>query len=171
MSLREGTGRRTREKSGGSAGKRRIGHPAGCEIVVDGEPISNQNPDRKGTKTRWKRRVNAAARAALGEGAVPYGGELSVLVIYFYIGRTERDLDNIAKPILDGMNNVVYHDDRQISHLVLRKTEQEMMSGVPDLPAEVVTRLGRRGHEAFVYVRIEDGPDHRDWPVAVGRRR
>jgi hypothetical protein len=160
MSVQERTGRR--------AGGTRLAHPRGCEFVVDGEPISKQNPNRAGSKRRWQERVNAAARAALGGDIVPYGGELSVLVVYFFVGQTDRDLDNIAKPILDGMNHVVYHDDRQICHLVLRKTEQAMMSGVKDLPVEVVTRLGRRGRESFVYIRIEDGPDHRGWPVALG---
>lgn len=164
MSVIERPGRRTGKAGGGGT---RLTHPHGCEFVVDGEPISRQNPDRAGSKRRWQERVNAAARAVLGGDAVPYGGELSVLVVYFYAGRTDRDLDNIAKPILDGMNHVIYHDDGQISHLVLRKTEQAMMSGVPDLPAEVVTRLGRRGRESFVYVRIEDGPDHRGWPVQM----
>lgn len=169
MSVQERTGRRT--ERGASTGGPRLTHPRGCQFVVDGEPISKQNPDRNGSKRRWRERVNAAARAALGEGAVPYGGELSVLVVYFYAGQTDRDLDNIAKPILDGMNDVVYHDDRQIAHLVLRKTEQALMSGVPDLPVEVVTRLGRHGRESFVYIRIEDGPDHRDWPPAIAPRR
>ena len=32
-----------------------------------------------------------------------------------------RDLDNLSKSVLDGMNQVVYHDDRQITRLHLSK--------------------------------------------------
>ena len=37
--------------------------------------------------------------------------------------RRRRDLDNLAKAVLDGMNGVLYDDDSQIDNLIIRRGE------------------------------------------------
>lgn len=48
-------------------------------------------------------------------------GDLSAF-IYIMGGHTARkDVDNMAKSILDGLNGVAYHDDSQVQRLVVSK--------------------------------------------------
>lgn len=53
------------------------------------------------------------------------------------------DIDNLAKSVLDGMNNVVYKDDKQVAHLDVRRS-YEMAQGV----YIKVTKIGLSKSEA-----------------------
>jgi len=46
---------------------------------------------------------------------------LTVLLIANPPDRRRRDLDNLAKAVLDGMNGVLYDDDSQIDNLIIRR--------------------------------------------------
>jgi crossover junction endodeoxyribonuclease RusA len=46
---------------------------------------------------------------------------LTVLLIARPPDRRRRDLDNLAKAVLDGMNGVLYDDDSQIDNLIIRR--------------------------------------------------
>ena len=45
----------------------------------------------------------------------------SVVIVVHEPDRRSRDLDNFAKPILDGLTGVVWFDDRQIDDLHIRR--------------------------------------------------
>lgn len=61
----------------------------------------------------WAMRVTAAARAVWPEGKPPMAGDVEVWISEFSEFAT-RDRDNMAKPVLDAMQGVVYGDDRQV---------------------------------------------------------
>jgi Holliday junction resolvase RusA-like endonuclease len=81
------------------------------EFVVLGPPVSNQSPGPN--LTTW--RTTVAGIAALNWPRPLLTRELKAVILNFYAGsRPSVDLDNMSKPILDVMQNVVYGDDRQI---------------------------------------------------------
>jgi crossover junction endodeoxyribonuclease RusA len=66
----------------------------------------------------WQNAVGWAAREQLGN--VMLDGDLRVK-IYFFLLRDTADLDNLAKGVLDGMQGIVYKNDKQIKELHLVK--------------------------------------------------
>lgn len=46
-------------------------------------------------------------------------GRVSVYVFLKYKSRVRPDLDNAAKTVLDALNGVAYHDDKQIRYLAV----------------------------------------------------
>src|SRR5262245_61408138 len=85
------------------------------EFVVPGPPISNQQSTSQGKAnlTAWSATVRAAAQ---GMWAKPFlTGELKAIIINFYAGNEPSvDVDNMSKPILDALQQLVYDNDRQI---------------------------------------------------------
>ncbi len=47
----------------------------------------------------------------------------AVRIQVFFGDRRRRDVDNVAKSILDALNKVVYWDDHQVSTLVVQRME------------------------------------------------
>ena len=66
----------------------------------------------------------AVARAVLAARAAKhYAGELRVSIVAFPPDRRARDLDNLLKAVLDGMQNAgVYLSDSQITTLSITKS-------------------------------------------------
>jgi hypothetical protein len=127
---------------------------------VPGAPRSaNANPR---SRRRWRDRVAVAARERLHEAGGPIGQDVAVLIIYFYQGETALDADNIAKSLLDGLKGVVFHDDRQVSELLIRKTQLSAglsLFGASAVLLEAIELMSRAGSD-FVYVRATVAPDH-----------
>ena len=122
------------------------------EFVAVGIPVSNQSPG-PGLQA-WKATVRAAAMAAWGNQAI-LAIELKAILIHFY--KTKKppvDLDNMSKPILDELENIVYDEDRQVRQLEiahLRINDPFVFVGVsPILVSAIVSG------NPFVYTRIED---------------
>lgn len=68
----------------------------------------------------------------------------------------DGDLDNIAKPILDGLNGVVWSDDRQIARLTLRRVRRDAdpPTVFADTPARVLEAIAASASNAeFIFVR------------------
>jgi hypothetical protein len=81
------------------------------EFVVPGPPVSNQSPGPN--LTTW--RATVAGAATLNWPNLPLTGELKAIIINFWTGnKPSVDVDNLSKPILDAMRQIVYNDDRQI---------------------------------------------------------
>jgi len=130
------------------------------EFIVPGAPRSaNANPR---SRRRWRERVSQAARTQLDEEGELTDQDASVLIIYFYWGDTALDVDNIAKSLLDGLKNIVFHDDRQVSELLVRKTRLASgvsLFGATALLLDAMERMSQT-HSDFVYVRVSSAPDH-----------
>lgn len=92
------------------------------------------------------------------ENAAITGSELSVMIVYYYDGATDLDLDNIAKPVLDAMVGAVYVDDSQVSQLLLRKSPLLKLAVLNDAEPSLLDAIDQG--ENFVYVRIGDAPNH-----------
>lgn len=122
------------------------------ELLIPGVPISHQTK-RSGSLERWKAFVRETARRALPEGHFALQGPLDVTIYFFPQAPLGADLDNCAKPILDGMGHCVYVEDSQIERLVL----QRFVPGRP-LPVGEVTEVlevALASSEPVIYIRID----------------
>lgn len=128
------------------------------EFIVEGPPLSQQTRDRARLQA-WKNAIRAEAARRWPQGQPPVTGSLLIVVVYFHEGDVIRlDNDNMVKPIQDALNGVVYGDDRQITDIRARKTRLDGRFRARGMSA-VVAEGFVRGTK-FVYVRIEEAPDH-----------
>jgi len=89
------------------------------EFTINGPPVSAQTKNRPRLQA-WKQDVRNAAVAALPPGAVPSNANVNVVITYYYDGDTP-DVDNIIKPIQDGLIGVIFVDDNQVMETKSRK--------------------------------------------------
>jgi hypothetical protein len=132
------------------------------EFIVVGTPRSANAPNR--SRRRWCERVARAARERLREEGVPdpTDQDLTVLIIYFYQGETALDVDNTAKPLIDGLKGVVFRNDQQVSEIRVRKSR--FSAGLPLAGAslyllDAIERMSQISSD-FAYVRTDPAPDH-----------
>jgi crossover junction endodeoxyribonuclease RusA len=81
------------------------------------------------------------------------------IATYFWSKSSLIDNDNWVKPIQDALIGLVFVDDRQITDTTLRKTNVYGPFFIGKQPQILVEAI--RLAEEFVYVRIEEMPDHR----------
>lgn len=102
--------------------------------VVNGHAYT---PER--TRTHENKIVMLARNAMILSGEEPFTGLVSIS-IWFYLPnhRSEPDIDNLIKAVLDGLNGVAYTDDKQVVAVHAYKhfntcprTEIEILSVVP----------------------------------------
>ena len=100
-------------------------------FVVEGPPQPKERP-RRGANGRWytpgatvayERAVGACGLAAglrpgLGER---HTGEYRVVVRLWFKDRRRRDVDNVVKAIMDGLNGIAFMDDSQVVEMTIRR--------------------------------------------------
>jgi crossover junction endodeoxyribonuclease RusA len=130
------------------------------EFVVHGIPRTIQTK-RSATKTEWKQKVATKARERLVEAPFYINDGCSAVIVYYYVGSTELDVDGISKLILDSLENIAYDDDKIVEQVIVRKTNQIGLeiSNPPPLLAEALL-----ANENLVYVRIDAEPNHAEMP-------
>lgn len=93
---------------------------------VPGPPVGKQRPrvTRGRTFTPKKTRAYEASIAmhARMAGVTPSDGPVHVRIMACMPDKRRRDLDNVIKAVLDGLNGVAYHDDAQVTQIVAEKT-------------------------------------------------
>jgi crossover junction endodeoxyribonuclease RusA len=122
------------------------------ELIVPGTPISLGASPR--SKNMWRAKVAAAAQSALPISHVLVADPVRATVMYFYV-RTDLDLDNILKPILDSMNGIVYVDDSQIVNIMAAKRDIAGSYVLADVSPILVQHLASGINNDFVFIAIE----------------
>ena len=88
------------------------------EFVLKGPPVSlNAMFQSKASRKRyrnWVHQVNATARASWPADVKPVRSNSVTVTLTCYHTEAPPDVDNILKPICDGMKGVVYEDDKQV---------------------------------------------------------
>jgi crossover junction endodeoxyribonuclease RusA len=128
------------------------------EFVVIGDPVSYQSHNRERLK-QWQESVRQAAELAWSSNPLIESPCLLLVVYYFGPRPVLLDNDNLIKPIQDALNGLVYRDDKQITDTIIRRTsvaQTFVISNNSDILLEAIRRS-----EGFLYVRVEDAPDHR----------
>ena len=119
------------------------------EFCVEGVALSAQAKVRAHLRA-WQGKVASRARAAAGDAGI-IEDAVDVHISEFSETRT-RDRDNVAKPILDAMQGIVFIDDRQVLRLESDWCDINGQYRVRYISMAVATALsvGRR----FVWIRI-----------------
>lgn len=108
----------------------------GIVFFVPGTPPTKQNFDPGHRKTErvkaWEEAVGWAAKSALQEFPLfeRLTGPVKVDLRFLLPDHKRRDLDNLAKPTLDGCNGILWDDDSQINDLSLVKNINKKTPGV-----------------------------------------
>jgi Holliday junction resolvase RusA-like endonuclease len=104
----------------------------------------------------WRAAVAAEAKKSWNN--LPLSGRLKAVVINFHIGdKPSLDLDNMSKPILDVMQQIVYADDRQIRQAELTHVRIDAPFVIVGASKLIVSNV-QAGND-FVCIRIEDVVD------------
>jgi crossover junction endodeoxyribonuclease RusA len=121
------------------------------EFVILGPPVSNQSPGPN--LMTWRATV---AGEAQNQWAKPLlAVSLKAIIINFYAGnRPSVDVDNMSKPILDVMQQIVYDDDRQITQAEITHVKIGGPLVIVGVSKVLVSAI--QSGKQFVYVRIED---------------
>ena len=101
------------------------------KIRIDGEPIPAARPRFSGKRAyqpkrnvEYRKQVQAAALVAM-DGREPLTGEVVASVKLFRkykpTARIFGDVDNHLKALFDGMNQIVFADDAQITKCLVEK--------------------------------------------------
>ena len=77
----------------------------------------------------WQDRVREEASLAM-RGHDLLQGDLSVYLDFYLPDRRRKDLDNLAKGVLDACNGLVWQDDQQIVELHLTKSFSSKECGI-----------------------------------------
>jgi Holliday junction resolvase RusA-like endonuclease len=128
------------------------------EFVVLGPPVSNQQSTSAG-------KANLATwRAAIAVAAIPLwtkpliADALKAIIINFFNGnKPSVDVDNMSKPILDELQEIVYHDDRQITQAEIAHVQIKSAFSIVGVSKILLNAIQAGSH--FIYVRLEDPVD------------
>ncbi len=101
-------------------------------------------------------KVRGAAALEWGD-QVALDSAVSVTIVYFYKDGSV-DVDNMIKPILDALVQLVITDDSLVAQVIARKTELRPGLTVRNASAELAAVIDRGSD--FVYVRVSEPPDH-----------
>lgn len=101
----------------------------------DGKPHSYEDPATR----RYEQKVGHCARKVRPEGW-PLGAEYRLTVHAVYPDRRVADISNVAKAIEDGLDEVLYEDDRQVVELeASREVSGECEEGLVLVRVEVIS--------------------------------
>ena len=138
------------------------------------KPASAQ---KRGKNARYKQDLRDAAMSQVGEAKTPVlDGELYARITYFHAEKTELDVDNIPKPILDTLIGIVYDDDHRISQCLITRVSQKDYSLEEDyfLPNvyEDLTNLLAEDHKDVLYVEVGNVSSHKVYsgPIDGGEK-
>ncbi|MBV9786926.1 MAG: RusA family crossover junction endodeoxyribonuclease [Chloroflexi bacterium] len=93
-------------------------------------------------KQGYQARLQGQARTSMPANQL-LDGEVYARITWFHSEKTQSDIDNIVKPILDALNGVVYADDRQIVKCLSERvdTTRDFALSAPPGPADVYQEL------------------------------
>lgn len=125
------------------------------EFVIAGTPLSLQASPQ--SLARWKRIIGDAANNRLreGDGIVWIDDRpLAVTILCFFAEPMTGDIDNVVKPILDGMTGVVYRDDRVVERVLIQRFEPGYDWSIS--PGSNAMLRALADPPPIVYVRVDD---------------
>lgn len=125
------------------------------EFALEGPPVSlnaKEGTPRSRKRYRdWVHKVGAAAQAVWSSEVAPVTSNRVLVTVSCYHSVAPPDVDNILKPICDGMKGVVYEDDNQIWKVVSQRIDL-LTEEIPD-PDEILSAALDKFSE-IVYVVV-----------------
>lgn len=86
---------------------------------IENGKIKTSNPAKYNF---YKKEVTRKIKSKLDPFYEKKNGDVTVYLNFYLTNKRKRDLDNLAKGVLDCMNGIIYNDDNQITNLVIKKT-------------------------------------------------
>lgn len=113
------------------------------KFTVPGQPVPFQRAGANGkvryTPKRYrvyKQLVGLVAQGAKARAKWPMDARYSLHLIAHFGDKIRRDVDNVAKSLMDGLNGIAYADDHQVDELSAKK-----ILGATDPRLEVVVEV------------------------------
>ncbi len=129
------------------------------EFVVDVPPVSQQARRRERVR-QWIDKVRSMAAQSWPSGEVPFSDSIQVSITWFYEAISiSMDVDNIPKPIIDGLKGLVFIDDNQVTDMICRKRNQNEELQIRNPSPILAEGLSRK--KDVLYIVVEDAPDQR----------
>ena len=125
------------------------------EFVIDGPPVSQQTRRRERVR-QWRDEVRRVAEQYWPAEELPVTGPIMLTITYFY-DSISMDVDNLPKPILDALKELVYLDDEQVTDVLCRKRDLNRDLRVEN-PSSILADGLSRGNE-FLYIVVAEAPD------------
>ena len=119
------------------------------EFVLEGVPVSLQAKAR--SKAKWIAKVRYAAQLVVPD-CFATTDKVALTIYYFPAAKSAVDVDNIIKPIMDGLRGPVYCDDKQVDRVVCQKFDQGSILDFTD-PSPALIRAAT-GDRPVTFVRI-----------------
>jgi crossover junction endodeoxyribonuclease RusA len=98
-----------------------------AQFTIEGEPVSKERP-RFANRHAYTPEKTAKAEEVVGwqfrraaPRHKPGPGSYGVTAVFFCGSKTGRDVDNMLKLVLDGLNKVAWADDVQVTEVSARK--------------------------------------------------
>lgn len=103
----------------------------------------------------WQAIVAAHAREAIGQDCVLVASPVALRLVYLY-SDLPLDVDNILKPIHDGLIGVILRDDSIVTDVEIRR--RRLGLGVSLREVSPVLGAGLDLGIEFVYISLRDAP-------------
>lgn len=99
--------------------------PATQEAFDGRNLLMGKRKEEKTNLTRFKENLkNKITSSIKDQDLFPSNNEIFVFIIQYFIGRADyakRDIDNMAKTVLDALKELIYTDDGQVKTLLVGK--------------------------------------------------
>lgn len=122
------------------------------EFVVHGTPVSLQASAR--SKQNWAEHIRAAAANSLAPDRFNTTEPIGIRVLYFTDRESSADLDNILKPIFDGLNGVIYIDDKQIEWIEAHRFAVDRDFGLPSPSDLLLSLVAQEGDRLYLKIML-----------------
>lgn len=124
--------------------------PLLCSFEVIGSPTSLKAGN---SKQQWKNLVTEAAKKCRTK-SLGTGVKLDLQIDWFSQSRRNRpDIDNILKPILDALKEVIYIDDSQVSNVSAKHHNLDTILNFFNEPMQIIQPL-LVGEKEYIYIRV-----------------
>jgi len=133
-----------------------ISLPFPIEFLIRDTPRSHQSKNPR-AKEQCKHKVGAIAKAhveTLREFLFLDDRALAATIFYFPPTAMEGEVDNIVKPIVDGMTKIIYPDDRLLERITIQKFEPGIVSIFRSLTPTLEQATETK--PPVLYIRIDD---------------
>jgi crossover junction endodeoxyribonuclease RusA len=115
------------------------------QMTVPGRPVPKARPRMGANGHVYTPAETKAAEGAIGwaarsilRGRRPASGPLLVTAVFYVADRRRRDVDNLLKTVMDGLNRIAWDDDSQVVQvsalIVLDRLDPHTEVTVTELP-------------------------------------
>lgn len=126
------------------------------EFTVSGVPVSLQASAK--SRKRWIEKVRQTATDALPDDCFAASEKVAVVIYYFPATTSTIDVDNIIKPIVDGMRGPIYCDDNQVERVVCQRFEPDTILDFTNPSATLLAAASAERPVTFVRIHTNLKP-------------